>query len=101
MNSELGQCLKFNERNDEYLMAGRLNIVASGGGCWSYIGKIDFPMIPPFLHILGRVDWNQEISLGDGCDGRGRTLHEFMHALGFLHEHQRADRDEHITVKYD
>ena len=86
MNEELGQCLKFKERNEEYLMAGRLNIVASGSGCWSYIG---------------RVYYDQDISLGDGCHGRGRSLHEFMHALGFLHEHQRADRDDHIEIHWE
>ena len=40
-------------------------------------------------------------SLGDGCHGRGRSLHEFMHALGFLHEHQRADRDNFIDVHWE
>lgn len=86
MNGELGQCLKFTERNDNHLFSGRLNIIASGSGCWSYIG---------------RVHWDQDISLGDGCHGRGRTLHEFMHALGFLHEHQRADRDQYIDVHWE
>jgi len=85
MNGELSQCIRFTERNDPNLNTGRLNIVSSGRGCWSYIG---------------RVQWEQDISLGDGCHGRGRALHEFMHALGFLHEHQRPDRDEHVKVNF-
>ena len=49
MNSELNQCIKFVEREDDSFNIGRLNIVSSGRGCWSYIG---------------RVEWEQEIRNG-------------------------------------
>ena len=49
MNAELNQCIKFVERDDYSLNRGRLNIVSSGRGCWSFIG---------------RVDWEQEIRNG-------------------------------------
>ena len=40
MNGELGSCLKFTERNEEHFYYSRLNIIAAGDGCWSYIGRL-------------------------------------------------------------
>lgn len=36
------------------------------------------------------------LELPDICETRADILHEVMHALGFEHEHQRADRDEYV-----
>jgi len=43
------------------------------------------------------------VSLGDNCFVMGTyfLVHEFMHVLGFPHEHNRPDRDDHITVNWD
>lgn len=43
---------------------------------------------------IGSVGGVQDISLGWGCDTtRGTPVHEIMHALGFMHEHQRYDKN--------
>ena len=58
--------------------------------CWSYIG---------------RKGGRQTLSLKPPDDKKchclcdvGRILHEMMHALGFYHEHSRADRDNYIKI---
>jgi hypothetical protein len=30
----------------------------------------------------------------------GTAVHEFLHSLGFFHEHTRADRDKSINIAY-
>jgi len=59
-------------------------------GCWSYIG---------------RQNKRQQLSLQQpnekDCNcfcSPGRAMHEIMHALGFYHEHARADRDKYIKI---
>lgn len=56
-------------------------------GCWSSVGRIG-----------GR----QEINLqSPGClTKKGTVIHEMMHALGFLHEQNRWERDKHVIVNY-
>ena len=47
----------------------------------------------------GRRGGEQSIWLRepDGCSVSG-TIHEIGHAVGLVHEHQRHDRDDHVTV---
>ena len=51
-------------------------------GCWSYVGNIS--------------PTSQSLNLGYGCMNKRTIQHEFLHALGFFHEHTRPDRDEYI-----
>ena len=48
--------------------------------------------------MIGRRGGKQEISLGKGCETKGKAIHELMHAIGFLHEQSRKDRDQHVTI---
>ncbi|XP_078475776.1 uncharacterized protein LOC144736955 isoform X1 [Lampetra planeri] len=51
--------------------------------------------------FLGRQGGDQALSLEPGKVTKGVVLHEFMHALGFHHEHCRSDRDDHVWVLSD
>ena len=46
---------------------------------------------------LGRVGGLQVILLAPAC-GVTEILHEIMHAIGFVHEHSREDRDRSIEI---
>lgn len=56
-----------------------------GSGCKSYLGK---------------VGGKQPIWLSGGCSSR-EIAHEIMHALGFIHEQNRSDRDRFIDIVWD
>ncbi|WKY05705.1 hypothetical protein Q1695_006141 [Nippostrongylus brasiliensis] len=58
-----------------------------------YIGKID-----GCYSDVGRAGGRQELSLDDGCMQYDTAIHELMHSVGFFHEHERWDRDTHITI---
>lgn len=75
-------CIKFvpysNENNYLY-------IESSSSGCWSSVG------------MIGK---RQSLNLqSPGCVSMiGTPIHELMHALGFLHEQNRYDRDGFVRV---
>ncbi|XP_056384178.1 embryonic protein UVS.2-like [Hyla sarda] len=75
-------CVRFVPRTAE---ANYLNIIADVGlGCWSY---------------LGRSGGLQEVSLDRSqCLIRGVIQHELNHAIGFVHEHSRSDRDNYVKI---
>lgn len=46
---------------------------------------------------LGRIGGIQKIALSSLC-GKREVVHEIMHTLGFLHEHNRSDRDDYVEI---
>lgn len=49
---------------------------------------------------LGKVGGHQPILLADNC-GWVEIVHEVMHAMGFVHEHSRTDRDQFVEVVWN
>lgn len=49
---------------------------------------------------LGRMGGLQAIHLSAGCQV-SEIIHEIMHALGFVHEQSRPDRDAYLEVLWD
>ena len=60
-------------------------------GCYSYLGK-----------ITGRQTLSLQGSVGQtGCFWDGIIVHEFIHAIGFLHEQSRPDRDSFVQINFE
>lgn len=65
-----------------------IRLARSGGGCWT--------------SFTGFSGGRQTLTLEPkACFSKSTILHELMHVLGFLHEHNRPDRDDHVLVIWD
>lgn len=64
-----------------------ISIVNTNTGCWSSVG---------------RIGGKQELNLqSPSCTSRvGTPIHELMHAAGFLHEQNRAERDDFVSIAW-
>ncbi|XP_073818804.1 high choriolytic enzyme 1-like [Musca autumnalis] len=78
-------CIRFVRRTSE---EDYISIVSGNSGCWSSVG---------------RVGGKQEVNLqSPGCLTKpGTAMHELMHALGFLHEQNREERDAYVAIQYE
>ncbi|XP_063054506.1 meprin A subunit beta-like [Engraulis encrasicolus] len=77
----LKTCIDFKPRRSEshYISVEKQN------GCWSYVGKNGM---------------KQTLSIGKDCDHISFVEHEFLHALGFLHEQSRYDREDYMSINW-
>lgn len=61
-----------------------MSFLCCAWSCWSF---------------LGQTGGSQTLSLQTpGCMWSGVAAHEFMHALGFVHEQSRSDRDHYVSI---
>lgn len=76
-------CVKFKQRTDE---KDFVEIFSGNSGCYS---------------ALGRSGGGQPLSLKKGsCFILGTVVHELIHALGYDHMHNHADRDQFVDIKW-
>ncbi len=47
---------------------------------------------------VGMIGGVQQLNIGPTSWNRGTLVHEFGHALGLIHEHQRSDRNTFVTI---
>ena len=57
--------------------------------CQSFVGRIHLWQQP------------QGLTLGPSCVKFAIVVHELGHAIGFYHEHNRPDRDQHVEILYN
>ncbi|XP_055853589.1 zinc metalloproteinase nas-4 isoform X2 [Episyrphus balteatus] len=78
-------CIKFVPRMAQ---TDYISIVSGSSGCWSSVG---------------RIGGKQEVNLqAPGCLTKpGTPMHELMHAVGFLHEQNRNERDSYVTILFE
>ena len=73
------------ERKDEH---DYVSVKKSNEGCASLVGK-----------GKGKQDiWLEKYCVLDNGKPDGSILHEFIHAWGFSHEHNRHDRNDYVQV---
>ncbi|KFB46306.1 AGAP004620-PB-like protein [Anopheles sinensis] len=76
-------CIRFRPRMGE---RNYISFESDGSGCWSSVGMLG-----------GKQTVNLQIP---GCTTLvGTVMHEMMHALGFLHEQNREDRDSYVRIR--
>ena len=63
--------------------------IKKAGGCWSYYGRTT------------NAHQGQTLSLDNACLSQRTIHHVLLHAMGFGHEVNRADRDSYLQINWD
>nr|XP_027225759.1 astacin-like metalloprotease toxin 5 [Penaeus vannamei] len=74
-----------------------VNLFMAGSGAEDYVS---IRLEDHLSSHLGRQGGEQVLTISNDANV-GTIMHEFMHTLGFGHEHNRPDRDEYVTVYFD
>eukprot|EP01063_Lacrimia_lanifica_P036006 TRINITY_DN700_c1_g1_i1.p2 TRINITY_DN700_c1_g1~~TRINITY_DN700_c1_g1_i1.p2 ORF type:complete len:470 (+),score=129.44 TRINITY_DN700_c1_g1_i1:69-1478(+) len=80
-------CIRFTPCRGKACPRPLLRFQAGHGGCGSPVGMVSKNGV-------------NDVSLAPGCRQTGVVAHEVLHSLGLMHEQQRADRDEFVTVAF-
>lgn len=86
---ETRTCIRFSYRTAENRTLDPIvNLRIPGDGqCNSYIGWAR--------------SQDQVLNLGYGCHFYLRVVHEWIHAVGFAHQHTRFDRDQFVKINIE
>lgn len=77
---EANTCVRFSQdSNPNYI-----NVTSNKPGCVSWVGY--------------KGDGEQPMNLAYGCMDKGIIIHEFLHAIGFYHQQNSADRDIFVSI---
>jgi len=82
LNFHLNGCVTFQPLTDSWT-GNYFKIRAAKKGCYANIGYSKSSV--------------RNLNLDSGC-AFGTILHELMHIMGDIHQHERADRDQYVTV---
>jgi hypothetical protein len=77
--------LKWQARTNEANFVHYMRSTVGDGVCYSSVGMIGGEQ---FIHVE------------DTC-GEPTMIHEMGHTVGFYHEHERRDRNRHVTVRFE
>ncbi|KAH8398434.1 hypothetical protein KR215_002045 [Drosophila sulfurigaster] len=83
---EANSCLVFKEATSD--QSYYINVTSEAGGCYSYVG---------YLNRVQQLNL-QNYDIDTGCFRIGTIVHEFLHSLGFYHQHSTWNRDDYVRI---
>ncbi|CBY23940.1 unnamed protein product [Oikopleura dioica] len=102
ITADTGGCIRFVDDSVDQAHSHWVDIQDSPtGGCVSYVGYLGaFTSQFPNGQMLN-LNPGSGPGTGGSCLASYVVNHEMLHALGFNHEQERFDRDDHVTIHMD